>query len=168
MTISFTFTYNYISVAYDISFTSGYSVVKSFTDIVSTMLTANGLTLMQLQNGSLMMNYNGQTSNIFTDPRFSSTNPILSLIYDDSSYYVLYSSGLAQIQFNSFIILSYSGSTSVAVLPNNSYDYVLGSSLNVLYVPYTPLIYKGVCEGQSSSNTLGGCSSYNCMDSNCL
>jgi hypothetical protein len=167
--ISFTFTYNFTALAYDISFTSSYSVVKPFTDAVASMIMANGLTMMQLQNGSLMVHYNNQSSNAFADPRFSATNPILSLVFDNGSYFVLYSSGLAQLLVDTTgAVPSYSGSSPVAVLPNNTNHYVLGSLLNILYIPYTPYIYKGVCQGQSSNNNMDGCSSYPCSDSNCL
>jgi hypothetical protein len=167
VTIYFTFTYNFTSLAYDISFNSNYQVAKSFTDIVNSMTTANGLAIMQLQNGSLMVSYNGQASKATTDSRFSPTNPILSLIYDNGSYYMLHSSGLAQIQVNTFIV-TYRGSTEVALLPNNTYRYVLGEILNILYAPLTPQIYKAPCQGQSTSNGKGGCINYTCADPNCL
>lgn len=88
------------------------------------------------------------------------------MMYVNNQYFVLYSRGLVE-----FSIFSgqYQASALVSSLPNNTYSGLAGPQINILYLPNSPFLYKGDCEGQMS--LIPGtttCINYTCSISNCI
>jgi hypothetical protein len=133
---------------------------------VTGMMTANGILLMQVQGGGLLLNCNSTTGTApYSDPNIMA-NPILQFYYNNSAYYILYSSGLVSVTLNASSA-QFIGSVAMVALPNNTYRLVFGTVLNVVYIQLTPYIYKADCPIQTYASGLGSCTSYACTVPNC-
>jgi hypothetical protein len=165
--IGLTLQFDAISSSYSLTVSSSYQMVASFSANVAKMTIANGLVLLQLQDGSLMI-YSSSTGQISPAPFWDAsigTNPNSSLMYANNAFYVLYSSGLIKLNI---VSIQYQGSVLISSLPNNTYRAMLGPLVDILYVSGTPFLYKGDCDGQFYKDAMGGCSPYVCDANNCL
>ena len=90
-----------------------------------------------------------------------------SFFYKFNSFYLLQSLGLIRISFTSFTN-SIAFLSLVSALPYNTYNLVFGSTIDIVYIPGTPYIYKaGLCMNQSLYNGVNSCNSYTCQSVNC-
>jgi hypothetical protein len=122
--------------------------VAFFTIGVTKMLVDGGLAIIQRQDGKLMTYncLNGYVSHSPISDANIGTNSIISLFYVNNRYYLLFSAGFLQLNI---ISMQYQNSMLMFSLPNNNYKGLLGLLINILYVPNTPFIYKGSCDGQN-------------------
>lgn len=162
--ITLSFRYNFTSSTYDLSVSSSSLITNFLSMNVKTMLIANRLVLMQMQTSSLRSYGNLVNFLDYFDINIMN-NQILNFFYVFNTYYLLFTKGLITLTIDDFSGLFLS-STLVSSLPSDAYQLVFGTSLDILFVPSTPYIYKAKCLNQTSFST-GTCVSYNCSVPNC-
>lgn len=163
--ITLSFKYNYTSSTYDLSISSSSLITNSLSMNVQTMLVANQLVLMQMQNISTLRSYGKFVNFIDYFDLNILNNRILDFFYVFNTYYVLFTNGLITLSIDE-VSGAFLFSTLVNTLPNNLYQLTFGVSLDILFVPGTPYIYKAKCLNQTAYSA-GICVSYSCAVANC-
>lgn len=93
-------------------------------------------------------------------------NETFSFFYIYNTYYVLQSTGLCRLTYDSSA-RTLSLSIVVTSLPYNTYGINFGSIINPFYTPNLPFLYRaGPCSGNSLYSG-GSCNSYSCSIQNC-
>ena len=165
VSIILSFRFNYTSSSYDLSISSSYVITSPTSMNVKTMLISNGVVLMQMHN-TCTLRLHGQNVNYhdYLDP-YILQKDILEFFYFSNSYYILFTKGLirATIDEVNGVFLS---TSFTDILPYNLYQLTFGISLDILFIPGTPYIYKARCINQTVYSS-GTCVSYTCTVPDC-
>lgn len=133
--------------------------------MVTTLLLSNGILMMQSNSTGVTSIYNVNTSMMGVTSGIP-LNQTFNFFFIYNAYYVLQSTGLVKLIYNSTLVtLLVNGVMSI--LPYNTYRLYLGTSINAFYIPgKASIYYGGPCPGQATY-TGGTCVSYNCTVANC-
>jgi hypothetical protein len=159
--------YNFTSSSYDLTLGSASLKLANLNYLVTRMFITNYVLLMQTETGGLLLHYNLATGSIQYNDPYVTSYPVQQFLYLSGAYYILYSTGLISISFNTNTA-QFIGSSLMLTLPKNTYGFNYGTVLNVLYIPLTPYIYKTSCPDHNYDNGAGTCISYNCQVPNCI
>lgn len=164
--INLTFRFNFTINHYNFyAWTYSYTLLYSSPTPITFLKATNSLLYMQSNSSGATAIYNFNTSQVGTTSNIP-TNQTYSFFYVYGAYYMLQSTGIYTLSYNSAgNILSYL--SKVTSLPENFYSFLWGSYIDAFYVHGQPYVYKaGICQGQSFMNGTS-CVNYSCSVDNC-
>lgn len=159
---------NYTTSTYQLVYSLTKSSVFNLTTTIDKMMILYSLLLMQSNSTGTIYFYDVASQKMGIVDNLIPKNEIFSFFYKFSTYYLLQSYGLVQVSYSSSLN-KISFVRVVSSLPYNTYYIGFGTTIDALYIPNFPYIYKaGKCFNQTIFDGTSSCTSYLCKNLNCL
>ena len=167
MDLNLTFKFNFTISHYDFtSITLDSSLIYTSPSPITYLCITNGMLMMQSNSTGQTYIFNTNSNSLGTVSGIP-LNQTFNFFYINSTYYILQSTGLVKLTYNS-ISNSMGMSFVTSQLPYNTYALNFGSAFDPFYIPGMPYLYKASsCSG--NSQMVGSvCVNYSCSVVNCL